>query len=195
MKRELVLFDFDGTLVKGDTFIQFIFFYAGYFKGTLGFIILSPWIVLYILGMVKAETLKQKLVSFYFKGHSENQLKESGKAFVDHLEVSNKLNAELMKKMMWYKEHNNEVCIVSASLDIWLKPFTHKYQIGCLCTEVEFLDGICTGRFATPNCNKSEKARRIKNFYDHKAYSKIIAFGNSVKDEAMFDLADEITKV
>jgi HAD superfamily phosphoserine phosphatase-like hydrolase len=78
---------------------------------------------------------------------------------------------------------------VSASLDIWVKPFADKYGVSCLCTETQYINGKCTGKFETPNCNGLEKANRIRQRYDLAQYNEVIAYGNSRGDAAMFDLA------
>ena len=47
------------------------------------------------------------------------------------------------------------------------------------------------GAFATPNCNREEKARRIRAAFDLQQFASIIAYGNSSGDAAMFALAQE----
>ncbi|MBK7669085.1 MAG: HAD-IB family phosphatase [Sphingobacteriaceae bacterium] len=83
------------------------------------------------------------------------------------------------------------ISIVSASLDIWIRPFCEKHGIDYLCTEIEYVNGISTGKLLTPNCNGAEKAVRIKQRYNLTDYSSIIAYGNSSGDKAMFDLTTQ----
>lgn len=191
MRQTLVLFDFDGTLTKRDTFLQFIFFSHGYLRGAIGFIIYSPIIFLFLVGLIDGSKLKEKLISYYFKGESENVLKLMGTEFIKDLKKRDEFNEPLLQKMISYKAKGNTVGLVSASLDIWLIPFCEQNNVDCLCTEIEFIDGICTGKLLTANCNREEKALRIKKRYILSEYPKIIAYGNSKGDQAMFDLANE----
>lgn len=191
MSKTLVLFDFDGTLTKSDTFPQFIFFSQGYLKGILGFIIYSPFVFLFLVKLMDGSKLKEKLVSYYFKGEREDVLKLMGSEFIQELKKRDGLNESLIQKLNAYKAERSTVGIVSASLDIWLSSFCHQNDVDCLCTEVEYVNGICSGKLKTPNCNRQEKANRIKQKYDLSNYSKIIAYGNSSGDQAMFDLANE----
>ena len=191
MSKTLVLFDFDGTLTKSDTFPQFIFFSQGYLKGILGFIIYSPLVFLFLVKLKDGSKLKEKLVSYYFKGEREDVLKLMGNEFVQEIKKRDGLNDSLVQKLNAHKAEGNAVGIVSASLDIWLSPFCAQNNVDCLCTELEYVNGICTGKLKTPNCNRGEKAVRIKQKYNLNEYSKIIAYGNSRGDKAMFELANE----
>jgi phosphatidylglycerophosphatase C len=191
MSKTLVLFDFDGTLTKRDTFPQFVFFSVGYFKGLFGFFIFLPTIFLFLLKLVDGAKLKEKMVTFYFKNEKEEVFSEKGKVFIEKLIATGGFNQDVYKKFESYIEKNEVVCIVSASLDIWIKPFSEKHNIHYLCTELEYMNGISTGKLKTPNCNRDEKAIRIKQKYNLADYTKIIAYGNSGGDKAMFELANE----
>ncbi|MBP7807853.1 MAG: HAD-IB family phosphatase [Bacteroidia bacterium] len=191
MSKTLVLFDFDGTLTKSDTFPQFIFFSQGYFKGIMGFIIFSPLIFLFFIKVLSGDTLKEKMISFYFMGQSKDVLRAKGESFIQNLIKLEEFNTSLIQKLAKAKMEGSDVCIVSASLDIWIEPFCKKHGIEYLCTELNFINGISTGKLETPNCNRAEKAVRIKQKYNLSDYSKIIAYGNSSGDKAMFDLANE----
>lgn len=191
MSNTLVLFDFDGTLTKHDTFIQFVFFAKGKPKAITGYFLFSPHIFLYYTKLLSGTTLKQKMTAFYFNGEKEEVLRSSGEQFIQKLESDGQFKNDLLQKLNGYKKNGAEVCVVSASLDIWIKPFCEKYQVNYLCTELQFENGTYNGNFKTPNCNNEEKAVRIKKAYDLSEYSTIIAFGNSSGDKAMFALADE----
>jgi HAD superfamily phosphoserine phosphatase-like hydrolase len=192
MSRTLVLFDFDGTLTKKDTFPRFIFFTKGSFIAMIGFLLYSPLIILYGLKLISGSTLKQRLITFYFNGTSKEALYEKGNKFIETLISNNGLNAETIASLEEYKRSGAEVSIVSASLDVWIAPFCKRVQVSYLCTELDFgPDNIFRGQFKTPNCNKEEKAVRIKKTYDLAAFDKIIAYGNSGGDKYMFDLANE----
>jgi phosphatidylglycerophosphatase C len=188
MKKALVLFDFDGTLSKKDTYIQFLFFFLGTFRALTGLVILSPYILLFYLRLISSHGLKLKMTDYFFKNQEENKLISSGKEFVEYLHLTDNLRDGLMTELKNYKAKGHEVCIVSASLDIWLKPFAERYGINYLCTEVKYVNGRYGG-FSGLNCNRREKAVRIKNEYRLEDFAEIIAYGNSSGDKYMFDLA------
>lgn len=191
MSKTLVLFDFDGTLTKRDTFPQFVFCSQGYLKGLSGFLIFSPYVFLFLFKLMDGAKLKEKLVAFYFKGEKEEVLNRKGNAFIEKLTSENGFNIDVLKKFENYKAQGNVICIVSASLDIWIKPFCDKHSTDYLCTELDYENGISNGKLKTLNCNGPEKAVRIKQKYNLTDFSSIIAYGNSSGDKAMFELANE----
>lgn len=190
MSKTLVLFDFDGTMTRKDTFPAFIFFVFGRLKGILGFLIHSPYILFYYLGILNGSALKQKVVSYFFKGKDVEAINKKGIAFSEELNVK-EMNIEVMNDFMQYQLKGFDLCIVSASLDVWIAPFAKIYNIKYICTETEVSGNKFTGKLKTPNCNGKEKANRIKAVYNLSEYENIIAYGNSKGDEAMMNLAKE----
>ncbi|HWY10165.1 MAG TPA: HAD-IB family phosphatase [Bacteroidia bacterium] len=191
MSKTLVLFDFDGTLTKRDTFPQFIFFSQGYLKGLCGFLVFSPMVLLFFLKVVSGARLKEKVAAYFFKSINQDELKIKGKFFIENLSATDGFNDPVMKSLQNYKAAGVEVCIVSASLDIWIEPFCKQFNLNYLCTELGYENGICSGTFKTPNCNNNEKAVRIRQKYNLNDFSKIVAYGNSNGDKEMFELATE----
>ena len=86
---------------------------------------------------------------------------------------------------------NTKCLLVTASLDIWVKPFAEKWEMQLLSTEVLFENGVFTGKFKTKNCNGKEKVNRIQQAIQDEKFSKKIAFGDTSGDKEMFSWADE----
>ena len=101
------------------------------------------------------------------------------------------LRADMLVRLREYQAEGAVVALVSASSDIWLRPFCQAESIKMICTELAFEAGKFSGKLATPNCNGQEKARRVRAAFDLNQFDKIIAFGNSNGDAAMLALANE----
>ena len=86
---------------------------------------------------------------------------------------------------------NTESFIVTASLDIWVKPFAEHFKMELLATQAEFINDKLTGNFTGANCNKEEKVHRIKKAIANKKFDKTIAFGDTSGDSAMLKWANE----
>lgn len=140
--------------------------------------------------MVNAEAVKKSFISSILEGQSRYQIEKKAKQFFDEnyptlfrenaLDFINNIDRE-----------NTESYIVSASLDIWVKPFAEKFNMKLLSTQAEFKDDIFTGKFLGKNCNKDEKVCRIEEELGDRKFDKIIAFGDSSGDKAMFKFANE----
>ena len=66
-----------------------------------------------------------------------------------------------------------------------------KQNITLIATELEFEDGVFTGRFRGNNCYGKEKAKRVKALYNLKVFKTIYAYGDSAGDRELLKLADE----
>ena len=187
--KNLYLFDFDGTLTYKDTMFLFLKFYNPA-KYSFQFLKHVPLFVLLKLKLANAEAVKKSFISSILEGESKYQIEKKAKLFFEEnypslfrenaLDFINNINRE-----------NTESYIVSASLDIWVKPFAEKFDMKLLSTEAEFQNDIFTGKFVGKNCNKEEKVNRIKTELGDKKYDKIIAFGDTSGDKPMFKFANE----
>ena len=192
LPRELHLCDFDGTQTRGDTLLQFLFFAVPAPSLLLGgFILIFRFLGLIFSGNWSNAAGKAAVLAAYFKGESIESLFALGQEF-NRQKLPGLIRPDLLQKLRDHHQAGHEVVIVSASLNIWLGPFCTAENFGLLCTELAFDSGKFKGKFATPNCNGAEKARRIQAAYALEDYDRIFAYGNSGGDAAMFLLADEV---
>ena len=187
--KKLYLFDFDGTLTYKDTMFLFLKFYNPA-KYSIQFLKHVPLFILLKLKLASAEAVKKSFISSMLKGESRYNIEKKAKLFFEEnypslirenaLDFINNIDVE-----------NTESYIVSASLDIWVKPFAEKFNMTLVATNAEFVDDIFTGKFIGKNCNKDEKVCRIEAELGDKKFDKIIAFGDTSGDKPMFKFANE----
>ena len=145
-KKTLALFDFDGTISTKDSFPLFIIFFYGkraYVKAAL----IAPVFVLYLLKIISADKTKEFVLRYFFKGFSKTELFKSGQEFIEILHSQGKIKKEMIQMIKKYQDESAEIAVVSASADIWILPFCEKYHLQCICTELQFRDGLFTGKF------------------------------------------------
>jgi phosphatidylglycerophosphatase C len=187
---KIAFFDFDGTITKKDTLIEFIKFAVGkknFFKGLL---ILSPILILYKLKFVPNYKAKQKLISYFFKGYKESYFKKLATIYSLNM-MDDIINHEALNRIKWHKSQGHEVVIVSASMECWLRPWCKKHNLQLIATKLEFKNGIVTGNFLTKNCYGIEKVNRIKQAYNLKKFDYIYVYGDSKGDKEMLSLANK----
>src|SRR5690606_4450033 len=102
-----------------------------------------------------------------------------------------KLNPKLLEQLIQHQELGHEVVLVSASLDLYLKPVCSYLNIDLICSEVEIKAGKITGFYQTPDCSNIQKKIRILEKYNLQDYAEIYAYGNSEEDEEMLSLAHQ----
>jgi HAD superfamily hydrolase (TIGR01490 family) len=186
---QLALFDFDGTLTRTDTMFAFVRAVRGPVALFVGLLLLSPWLTAHRLGLLSAQHAKTRLLRWFFGGMTRAELLRHGSAFASR--IDGLLRPAAMDRLAWHRAHGHEVWIVSASVDVWLRPWADDRGIRVLCTEAAFDGDVFRGALATPNCNGPEKERRIRAAVDLSRYATIYAYGDSAGDAEMLALADE----
>jgi len=190
LDKVLALFDFDGTITTKDTLLELIKFHKGKSGFYAGLLQLSPYVALQKAGVINAQQLKEKFISFFWKGISAAEFKLLGESFVKE-KLPAMLRPLALAKIAEYKKLKYEVAIVSASAEEWVKPFCDAQGITCISTRLEKKDGRLTGKLDGKNCNKEEKVQRVELYFGIKNYQQIIAFGDTSGDLPMLAIASE----
>lgn len=187
--RKLYLFDFDGTLTFRDTMFLFLKFYHPR-KFYLSFLIHIPLFILLKLKLADAEKVKKSFISAVLKGEKRQEIEARAQEFfLRHHKALIRPNAQQFIDKI--NRNQTEIYIVSASLDIWVKPFADNWGFKLLATQADFDNEIFTGNFMGKNCNGDEKRCRIETALAHQKFDKTIAFGDSAGDREMLAWADE----
>lgn len=187
----IAFFDFDGTLISKDSFIEFAKHTLGYKKLLASIVKNILWIFLWKSGICKGGVAKQHLFSSLYKGMSYDEFCKHGDSFAEKIKKIER--PQMVDKLDKHIAADHEVYIVSASFPEWIIPWAKIHSIRSnhvLGTEIEKdRNGIITGRFLTPNCNGEEKVERIKKAIPHFDIYITYAYGNSSGDKPMMDLA------
>ncbi|SCH60476.1 HAD-IB family hydrolase [uncultured Bacteroides sp.] len=188
----IVAFDFDGTITRKDTLLEFIKFAKGNIAFYTGFCFYMPILLAYKLGLYPNWKVKQKIFTYFFRGTS---LVDFNKLCNDFFleRGRNLIYLSAVDKIRKHLEQHDKVMIISASIENWVEPFARYLGIDyILCTQVETdLNGILTGAFLTSNCYGAEKVKRLVTFFpDRKSYY-LIVYGDSKGDRELLAYADE----
>lgn len=190
MQKQLILFDFDGTLTNKDSLLVFFQFTHGKLHFYWNILLSLPIVILWKIGILKAANGKNLIFNIFYKNWSKEKLEDYGNRFVQSA-IPKILFPGAIDLIKSYQKEGTKIALVSASTDVYLQYFCQQYHLKCICTELLYENDIYTGKFKTPNCNKQEKVKRVKAIYNKNNFNKTIAYGNSSGDKAMMDWADE----
>src|SRR5207244_120336 len=99
---------------------------------------------------------------------------------------------QAQERLDWHRTQNDRIVIVSAAPDAYMTEWCKIQQLDLICTELEAIDGILTGRFKNGDCVGVEKVRRIQQRYRLEAYGCVYAYGDTSEDSEMLALADRM---
>lgn len=184
----LCVFDFDGTITRKDSYLLFIFYSVSLVKKIIGFTVFSPVYFFVLVKIISMHRFKEWVTGFFFKGMKDKDIIKYGDRFCDNV-ISKICYKQALDKIEWHKSNGHEVIIVSASLDVWIKPWCDANKLKYVSTTLQFQDGIVTGKFVGKNCNGAEKVRKLREIFDLSEYEEIYVYGNSSGDKHLLKLA------
>lgn len=185
----IAFFDFDGTITKKDSLVKFIKYAVGWKKMMFGALMLSPILIAFKFKILSNQKAKQRLLSYFFKGMKEADFKEIARDYsVNFIKMI--VRPKAMEKIAWHKNQGHRVVVVSASIESWLQPWCNKHGVELIATQLEFVNGIITGKLKGNNCYGIEKEISIKQRFNLDEYEHIYAYGDSRGDREMLALAD-----
>ncbi|MGE8684245.1 MAG: HAD-IB family hydrolase [Acinetobacter sp.] len=185
--KALALFDFDGTLCNKDSFTGFIFYSLSKRHIVRQAIKILPWIQGYYLNLYPAHAMRPRLYAAMFSQANHEQILKHAKSYAE--ELMSDLNPTLYTQLKKHQNQGHEVVLVSASVDLYLKPIAEKLGVRLICTETAFQNQKLTGRYQTMDCSGEQKKIRVLEQFNLQDYDQVYAYGNSEEDLAMFELA------
>lgn len=191
-------FDFDGTLTRRDTLLDFLAHAFGRGRLLMELVRLAPSLVLMKLGLVDNGGTKRRLLTRYLRGRRLDDVMALAERYCAE-RYDSLMRADTVTALERHKAAGDTVVIVTASLSLWVVPFARRLGVDRLiATEAEVTaDGTLTGGFATPNCHGPEKVRRLAEAYPCLAPGSkragcpyLEAYGDSAGDRDLLSLAD-----
>ena len=196
-KPIIAAFDFDGTITTKDSLLPFLIYTHGYFKTFYKLIKLIPAFLSYAMSgrsvsPATRQQTKEKVLRSFFKETSLSELQEKGKTFASSIELKAIVRPEAEKRIAWHRAQNHRCILISASVDVYLGAWSklHGFE-DLICSALEVTDSnIITGKLLGLNCWGPEKTRRLQLLIGEKKSHILYAYGDSLGDKELLELAD-----
>ena len=182
-KAKLAVFDFDGTLYKGDTTKEFCWFYyrKNPFKAYYFIIQLAFWMQ-YQLGLLSTTQFKSKFIQF---------LNNNDAAQIDVLvslfwsKKKELVRIHLIDEIARLKKEGVHIVVVSASPELFIKTF-------CLSLGVDTVIGselnVLNNKYSLLiNCRGEEKINRLRVVFPD--FEIVTAYSDNIDDDALLKMA------
>lgn len=125
-----------------------------------------------------------------FKGHTEDDLRYVTEQYREHLKA--KLKVPIFERLKDLKSRGYEVYMVSAGLDVYLKPFADYVGVPLIASVLEKDNtGFYTGKLLGVDCIGEGKVVKLKDFvkdFDQVNLEESFAFSDSAVDLPMLNL-------
>jgi len=186
--RRIAFFDFDGTITTKDTLLEFIKFHRGTTRFYTGFLINSPFLVAYKLGVISNHVAKEKVLRYFFRKMPLDRFQQQADIFATEI-IPGLIRKKALTEIKKLQESGAEVVVVSASASNWIQKWSESVGVTLIATQLEIRNDTITGKISGRNCHGKEKVRRIQSSFDLSQYDEIYCYGDTKGDKPMLSLA------
>lgn len=191
-KETIAAFDFDGTITTRDSLLPLLFFSHSIGVTLLKLFLLSPYFLLFILGLYSRQKTKEKILTSFFKGKTKEEMTLLGESYAKN-KLPSLVKEEALKKISWHASQGHRLFIVSASIDCYLTPWSKEKGFeGVISSKLDYdEEGRVKGTLLGKNCWGEEKVNKLFNIIKQDPSSVILyVYGDSKGDHALLNKAN-----
>lgn len=192
MKKQIAFIDLDGTLIRGDSmllFLRFLVHPAAYY---FYLFTLLPAFFSHKMGNISTERWKALFLNRFLQKFTEQELIKQAVRFAKN-ELQQHQNTALMRQVLEWKNQGCEVCVVTASCNLWVQPWCDLHGFSLISTQLDISLLKTEKKLASKNCKGEQKVEEIKRIYLLENYETIHAIGDSPSDQPMISLRKNST--
>lgn len=190
LSNAVAAFDFDKTLIKVDSFNDFLLFSFGFRRVAIAYFIYSWLIFLYSAGIVSNSTMKTALFKYFFKGMRTDKYKELCFQYFDKKQKF-QTNLVAISRLKWHQDLGHNVIIISASPSGLINAWAENHCIDkVFSAKEEQRNGLLTGLFVEECPHKKRKAELLNEYINDNSIARSYAYGDSSGDRHMLRAAD-----
>jgi phosphatidylglycerophosphatase C len=190
--RRLAVFDLDGTLTRGDTFL-------GFGRGLLARntwrcvrvpALLIPALA-FVLRLIDHGALKGAVLRVLFAGLARSEVRAWAQQFASAA-VAHGMYPQALAAFRSHVANGDYTVLMSASPDLYVPLIAQLLGASqCVCTAVRWNGDRLDGRLAGRNCRGEEKVRALERLRQQHPGLPVIGYGNSGADVAYLMRCDE----
>jgi phosphatidylglycerophosphatase C len=183
--KALAIFDLDQTLLYGDSFRLFLWYYYAHHSHQYGYIPILGMV--YVLRKIRFISLQRakELCLMGLKGMNRDAVEDVGKAFFHDI-LKNRFSIKAIDRVLWHRSRQDRLYLATASPDIYIKPIVQWLQMdGYVSSELHYRHDRFTGVFYGADCLGEEKLRRLGQLLPAELWLHSYAYSDSLSDQPL----------
>lgn len=191
--RRIAIFDFDGTLIRGDSLGPFLAAIAGPLRATAAFAAGLAGAMGGNALLDRRSAVKAALLHRTLAGRSLDEAEDAARRIGRRL----RWRPAMVEALKAHKLAGCRIVVATGALDLYIEEALGDLPVDdVLATTMEVDGRRLTGRMAGGNCVRAEKARRVAAYLaEHGPFMESWGYGNRPSDLAMLALVDHPTVV
>lgn len=189
----VAFFDFDGTLIHGDSLLMFIGEVVGHRRAKLAFVdALRSGLHRHVRRRGPGVDFPGSVKTILLRRTLRGVPVADALAAADRLVHRIRWHKPLVETLKTHRREGRRVVIATGALDIYMPALLRGLEIDdLLATGLEVVDGTLTGRLSTGNCVRLDKAARVRAWMAaHGPCGETWGYGNRPSDLPMLALLD-----
>jgi len=188
--QTLVVFDFDGTLTRHDSFVPFLRFVFGNGVFLRKLLLLTLPTAQFLLKQRSRDALKAELIRVFLSGVSSAWLARQAERYCA-LHWEKLMRPKALQGVAAQLTSGVQATLWSASPELLLAPFAKRLSVALIGTQLEEKDGLLTGKILGSNCRCAAKVARLEAVYGSLGQYHLRAYGDSSGDFELLAAAQE----
>ncbi|HUP86673.1 MAG TPA: HAD-IB family hydrolase [Acidimicrobiales bacterium] len=189
-RRRVAAFDFDGTLVPGDSLVPFLWRVAGHRRFVRAALRHGARVLLATGPRIGSrDRAKAAFLRTALAGLDADSVSTAGRTYAE--ELAARVDPAARHRVEWHRARGDEVVMVSASLHVYLAPFARLVGFDeVIATRLSVgPDGRLTGGLEGANVRAQEKVDRLRRWLSSES-CELWAYGDSSGDRELLAIAD-----
>jgi len=108
----LALFDFDGTITRGDTYQPFLRYAVRWPRVAVGIVPMMPVALAYQMGWLSARSARPIASGLSFIGASADAVRDLGRRYATEV-LPRTIRPRAVERIRWHQEHGDTVVVVA----------------------------------------------------------------------------------
>jgi HAD superfamily hydrolase (TIGR01490 family) len=157
-------FDLDGTLIRKDSYLPFLFKWKYKNPQRLWSLFYLPAkLFSYLTKNRERSYIKEAFLTAFMKGAKRSEVNLIVEDFWKNFLAKHR-NETVINKLKWHSNNGHRVYIVSGSFDFYTEFLKKTWPVhGIIATRAEWTGDMLTGKMIGENCKGKEKIIRIEN--------------------------------
>jgi len=189
-QQTLVVFDFDGTLTRHDSFVPFLRFAFGNAVFSQKLLQLALPTLRFLTKQHSRDALKAELIRVFLNGVCRTWFAQQAARYCT-LRWNKLMRPKALQGVAAQLKSGATVTLCSASPELLLMPFAQRLGVALIGTQLEEENGLLTGRVLGSNCRRAAKIARLEAAYGSLERYHLRAFGDSQGDFELLAAAQE----
>lgn len=191
-------FDFDGTLVRGDSLLPFLSELVGFRRARLS-LLRAIHMAVQIHGIRRqlGHDIRTSVKAILLRQTVSGVTLAEARAAAERLAGWPRWNRTVRAELQRHHEAGRRIVVATGALSLYMPVLLRGLPIDdLLSTDLEVRDGVLTGHMEGGNCVRAMKAHRVSAFLrEHGPFGTTWGYGNRPSDLPMLKLLDHGTVI